>query len=74
MVGASGTGTGSAGSYYDANTQHFPGVPFGPNDFNCCHCHDCNSGNCDIEWYSDKKQVNMCLEGIENAQLMVMVE
>jgi len=35
MVGAGGTGSGSAGSYYDADGLEFPGVPFGPTDFNC---------------------------------------
>jgi alpha-amylase len=29
-----GSGYGSDGSYYNADTLDYPGVPYGPNDFN----------------------------------------
>ena len=64
MVGAGGTGTGSGGSYFDADKLEFPGVPFGPNDFNCCYCSDCSSGSCGIESYSDKNQVDFHFQGV----------
>jgi len=54
----SGPGTGSAGSYYDAGAQQFPGVPFGPTDFNCCNCqHRCLTSSCNIDNYADAQQV-----------------
>ena len=32
------TGTGTGGSSYDTDNLNFPGVPFGPNDFNDYRC------------------------------------
>jgi alpha-amylase len=60
MTGAGGSGTGSAGSSFDADTLNFPAVPFGPNDFNCCQCSMCTTGSCDIESYNDVNQVRNC--------------
>ena len=57
MVGAGGTGTGSAGSYYDADSLEFPAVPYGPNDFNCCFCSDCSSSNCGVNDYNNPAEV-----------------
>jgi alpha-amylase len=54
----SGTGLGSAGSWYDSLHMDFRGVPFGPSDFNCCHCDGrCTTGSCNIENYDDGNQV-----------------
>jgi alpha-amylase len=49
MSGMSGTGT--AGSSADVNGKQWPGVPFGPNDFN---------PRCDINNYNDVNQVRNC--------------
>jgi alpha-amylase len=54
----SGTGLGSAGSWYDSHRMDFPGVPYGPSDFNCCQCDGrCTTASCDIENYGDSNQV-----------------
>ena len=42
-----GTGTGSDGSYFDADAQNFPGVPYGNNDFNGAA--ECPTGNLEIQ-------------------------
>ena len=66
MTGSDGVGTGSAGSEFDAASLSFPGVPYGPDDFNCCeqlgigNCVDgyvCTTGQCEIEDYNDVSQV-----------------
>lgn len=49
MSGMSGTGTG--GSSADNGNKQWPGVPFGPNDFN---------PRCDINNYNDVYQVRNC--------------
>lgn len=49
MSGVGGTGTG--GSSADVNNKQWPGVPFGPNDFN---------PRCDINNYGDIYQVRNC--------------
>ena len=59
MVGAGGTGHGSGGTYYDADNLDFPGVPYGPSDFNCCFCSDCSSSDCGIDNYGDAMQVGL---------------
>jgi len=57
MCGAgSGTGIGSAGSSYNSHEMQFPGVPYGPSDFNDCS-QQCTTSNCDIENYLDANQV-----------------
>ena len=53
----SGSGYGSAGSWYNSQQMQFPGVPFGPADFGCCHCPQCSTFNCGILNYSDLLQV-----------------
>ena len=54
----SGTGYGSAGSWYNSHEKLFAGVPYGPDDFNCCPCpHRCTTSSCNIESYSDAQQV-----------------
>jgi len=54
----SGTGHGSAGSWYNSLEMRFPGVPYGPYDFNCCHCqHRCTTSSCNIDNYGDTQQV-----------------
>ena len=56
----SGTGHGSAGSWYNSPAMQFPGVPYGPNDFNCCNCGhsgQCTTSLCIIERYTDVNQV-----------------
>ena len=62
MSASSGIGTG--GTYFDAGSQSFPGVPFGRNDFNDRKCRS-PSGN--IENYNDMYQVRDCkLEGLQD--------
>jgi len=64
MCGNSGTGRGSAGSWYNADEMQFPGVPYGPDDFNCCQCGDanaCATSSCNIENYTYKNQVQHCV-------------
>lgn len=46
-----GSGTGTAGSSADNRGQFWPGVPFGPDDFN---------PKCEISNYNDKGQVRNC--------------
>lgn len=47
MVGVGGKGTGTGGTYFDGSdgVEQFPGVPFGPNDFNDKYCHGDISGS-----------------------------
>jgi alpha-amylase len=51
------SGTGSAGSSFNAGSKSFPAVPFGSNDFNDAKCKT-SSGN--IENYGDVNQVRDC--------------
>jgi alpha-amylase len=51
------TGTGSAGTQFNAGTKYFPDVPYGPNDFND---RNCRTGSGDIENYNDVNQVRNC--------------
>jgi len=51
------SGTGSGGTSFSASSKSFPGVPFGPNDFNDGKCRTA-SGN--IENYADVNQVRDC--------------
>ncbi|KAH9519908.1 hypothetical protein Btru_071218 [Bulinus truncatus] len=58
MTGAGGTGHGTGGSTYDAGALQFPGVPFGPTDFNDgsnCHTSDLNIHN-----YNNPEEVRNC--------------
>ncbi len=58
MTGSGGTGHGTAGSSYDANSLHFPGVPFGPTDFN--DGSNCHSGDMSIHNYNNPEEVRNC--------------
>ena len=51
-----GVGHGSAGSYWNADTLEYPGVPFSSWDFNPCQM--CGTWNCEINNYNDVNQVN----------------
>jgi len=54
-----GQGTGIAGSSYNTNSLSFPGVPFGPLDFN--QCSKCGNANCQINSdYNDANKVRNC--------------
>ena len=73
----SGTGHGSAGSWYNSEQMQFPGVPYGPNDFNCCWCggtSSCASSSCDIENYSDKYQVQRNIPTNSNYCVLVLFQ
>ena len=48
-------GTGWGGTYFDANSYDFPGVPFGSTDMNDGNCYS-SSGS--IENYGDANQVS----------------
>ena len=52
------TGTGTSGSYYDANSYDFPAVPYSGLDFNDGNCYT-SSGS--IENYGDADQVDIFL-------------
>ncbi|XP_035658299.1 pancreatic alpha-amylase-like [Branchiostoma floridae] len=58
MCGAGGSGHGTAGSHFNADSLDFPGVPFGPNDFN--DCGTCGTSDCNIHNYGDANQVRNC--------------
>jgi len=47
MTGHGMSGQGTAGSGFDGNSQSYPGVPFGPNDFHQPYCDIQNYGNSD---------------------------
>ncbi|ESO93547.1 hypothetical protein LOTGIDRAFT_178520 [Lottia gigantea] len=68
MTGVGGTGYGTGGTHYDANTLQFVGVPFGGNDFNGvseCHTHDLN-----IHDYNNVNEVRNCrLVGLADLKL-----
>jgi len=53
-----GSGIGSDGSSFDADTQEFPGVPFGGSDFNGAA--ECPTSNLEIQDYNDPIQVRNC--------------
>ena len=57
MTWSGGTGYGTSGSYFDADNLEFPGVPYGPSDFNCCFCADCDSHDCTIYDYNNRNEV-----------------
>lgn len=65
-----GRGQGSGGSSFDAESLQFPGVPFGPTDFNCCNCGSCSTPNCEIRNYNDANQVRNCrLSGLRDLKV-----
>lgn len=51
------SGIGSGGTSFSSGSKSFPGVPYGPNDFNDARCKT-SSGN--IENYNDIYQVRNC--------------
>jgi len=57
MCGAGGSGTGTGGTSFNANSESFPGVPYSSYDFNDANCH---SSSGDIENYQDPNQVRNC--------------
>ena len=54
MCGGGGSGEGTGGTYFDANSLNFPGVPYSGADMNDGNC---NSGSGNIENYGDVNQV-----------------
>jgi len=54
-----GSGTGSDGSSFNADTKSFPGVPYGVNDFHGPA--ECHTGSGEIENYNDVNQVRYCM-------------
>ncbi|XP_013389804.1 pancreatic alpha-amylase, partial [Lingula anatina] len=57
-MAAAGIGTGYGGSSYDSGSLSYPGVPFGPNDFNGPA--ECSTSSGNIENYGDANQVRNC--------------
>ena len=55
MTGASGSGQGTGGSHWDGGSLHYPGVPFGPNDFN--NGANCHTGDGQIHNYGNAEEV-----------------
>ena len=59
-----GSGQGTGGSSYDTDSESYPGVPYGRNDFNDNNCH---SGDGNIDNYQDAEQVRNCrLSGLRD--------
>lgn len=56
MAGSSGTGT--SGSSFNAGTEQYPGVPFGPYDFTTRS--DCPTASGDIHNYNNAVEVRNC--------------
>jgi len=54
-----GSGTGSDGSSFNADTKSFPGVPYGSGDFNGPN--ECSTASGEIENYNDPNQVRNCM-------------
>jgi alpha-amylase len=60
-----GSGTGSDGSSYNGDSQSFPGVPYGNNDFNGAA--ECPTSNLEIQDYNNAIQVRNCrLSGLRD--------
>jgi len=59
MSGDWPSGSSTGGSSYDTGSLSFPGVPYGPNDFNGRGQCSTSSGN--IENYGDANQVRNCM-------------
>ncbi|XP_012937452.2 alpha-amylase [Aplysia californica] len=58
MCGGGGTGSGTGGSHYDANTLNFPAVPYGSSDFN--DGSNCHSSDGNIHNYNNAEEVRNC--------------
>ncbi|XP_055895484.1 alpha-amylase-like isoform X1 [Biomphalaria glabrata] len=58
MTESGGQGFGTNGTFYDADHLQFPGVPFGPTDFNDGSlCHSCDMN---IHSYGNAEEVRNC--------------
>ncbi|GFR61967.1 alpha-amylase [Elysia marginata] len=57
MTGSGGKGTGTAGTYFDADSLQFPGVPYGPTDFNSDKCF---TGDGSIHNYNNAEEIRNC--------------
>lgn len=55
MTESGGQGFGTNGTFYDADNLQFPGVPFGPTDFNDGSL--CHSGDMNIHNYGNTEEV-----------------
>ncbi|XP_076462136.1 alpha-amylase-like [Babylonia areolata] len=58
MTGAGGSGTGTGGTHWDGGRLSYPGVPYGPNDFN--DGSNCHSGDGSIHDYTNPEEVRNC--------------
>ncbi|KAL8584598.1 hypothetical protein ACOMHN_002328 [Nucella lapillus] len=58
MTGAMGSGTGTGSSPWNGDRLTYPGVPYGPNDFNGDH--NCHSGDGIIYNYNNAEEVRNC--------------
>ncbi|KAK7482695.1 hypothetical protein BaRGS_00026104, partial [Batillaria attramentaria] len=58
MTGASGSGTGTGGSSWNGGSLQYPGVPYGPNDFNDGSA--CHTGDGNIHNYGNPEEVRNC--------------
>ncbi|XP_078615346.1 alpha-amylase-like [Branchiostoma floridae x Branchiostoma japonicum] len=58
MCADGGSGNGTGGSHFNADSLDFPGVPFGTDDFT--DCGTCGTSDCSIQNYSDVNQVRNC--------------
>jgi len=58
MCGSGGSGQGTGGTSFNADSLQFPGVPFGPNDFN--DQSSCPTGDLQIHDYNNAQEVRNC--------------
>lgn len=66
MTGVGGTGQGTGGSSYDANSLQFPGVPYGPTDFN--DGSDCHTSDLSIHNYQNAEEVRYSFSSPSSAK------
>jgi alpha-amylase len=68
MTGAGGSGTGTGGSHWDGGALQYPGVPYGPNDFNGGG--ECHTGDGSIHNYGDVNEVTVTTHKIKRQKKM----
>ena len=62
------SGMGTAGDQFDGSAERYPGVPYGPNDFNGQEA--CHTGDGSIHNYNDPNEVRNCkLVGLNDLAL-----
>ncbi|OXA50887.1 alpha-amylase 1 [Folsomia candida] len=69
MTGSGSVGTGTGGSPYNGGTKEYPGVPFGPLDFNS-YPNECPNPSGSIDNYNNPIEVRNCeLVGLRDLKM-----